>query len=238
MATFLLGGGWDEATTRSHYARFLAAAGTDPVVACLVVDEGEGADYFQRFAAVLRAAGRCDPIPVLVPVGGRFGLTSVLDADALLVCGGLTPAYATALAPVAAELRAWLAVGRPHAGFSAGAAVAAQRALVGGWLQDNRPVCPADAAEDLASVTVVAGLGLVPFILDVHCAQWGTLSRLVSAVRQTGVPGVGLDENTLLSDTVDGWTVSGAGHAWVVSPAEGRGALAVQQVAAGAALRL
>lgn len=37
---------------------------------------------------------------------------------------------------------------RPYAGFSAGAAVAAERAVVGGWRLDGVRVCREDAGED------------------------------------------------------------------------------------------
>ncbi|MFI6401046.1 hypothetical protein [Streptomyces sp. NPDC050548] len=35
-----------------------------------------------------RAAADCTPVPSLVPIGGRFDLGAVPDADGLLVCGG------------------------------------------------------------------------------------------------------------------------------------------------------
>ena len=225
-SVFLMGGGWDAAVLGRHLGAFLAAAGPDPDVACLVVDEGAGHGQGEatRWSAALTAAGPCRPRPVLVPVGGVLDPGALHGVDALLVCGGLTPAYAAALSPVAAELRAWLST-RPYAGFSAGAAVAAQRALVGGWRHNSRPVCPEDAAEDLDEVSVVDGLGLVPHVVEVHCAQWGTLGRLLVATqgsqdrqgpKGTQVLGVGLDENTMLTVTATGTTVSGTGHAWVV----------------------
>ena len=232
-STFLIGGGWDPAVNVIHYGAFLAAARPEPVVACVVADEGEGHGDREaaRFSAVLNAAGRCTPRAVLVPVGDVLDLRQLDGADAVLVCAGLTPAYATALSPVAAGLRAWLE-NRPYAGFSAGAAVAATRAVVGGWLHDGRPVCPDDAAEDLDDVTVVDGLGLVPYAVDVHCAQWGTLPRLLVASRRGGrqdaVVGVGLDEGTMLTVTGTRTTVSGVGHAWVV-----RGDGSVRPVSAG-----
>ena len=130
----LIGGGWDEAFTPALYGPFLETAGRTPTVACVVLDEGEGAAEFRRWATVLERVAPCGPSPVLVPLGGRFDVSALGDADGLLVCGGLTPAYAAALAPSAAELRAWLAQGdRPYAGFSAGAAVVGSSALVGGW---------------------------------------------------------------------------------------------------------
>ncbi|MGY1633857.1 hypothetical protein ACI784_19320 [Geodermatophilus sp. SYSU D01186] len=212
----LLGGGWDPSAAEALYGPFLESAGSTPVVATVVLDEGDGAAQFERWAAVLRRTATCEPVPVLVPLGGRLDVAALGDADALLVCGGLTPAYADALAPVAGELRAWLAAGdRPYAGFSAGAAVSAGPAVVGGWRDGGVPVCPEDAAEDLEEVTVVPGLGLVPWAVDVHCAQWGTLPRLVTALG--GVPGgqgLALDEDTAVHLADGTGRVAGHGTAW------------------------
>ncbi len=216
----LIGGGWDEAFTAALYGPFLETAGRTPTVACVVLDEGAGAAEFRRWATVLERVAPCQPAPVLVPLGGRLDVSALGDADGLLVCGGLTPAYAAALAPSAAELRAWLADGdRPYAGFSAGAAVVGSSALVGGWRSAGRPVCPEDAGEDLDDVSVVAGLGLLDVLVDVHCAQWGTLPRLIVAVEQARRrTGFGIDENTALQ-IVDGvGTVAGAGAVRQVLP--------------------
>jgi cyanophycinase len=214
----LLGGGWDPAAAAALYGPFLEAAGAAPVVATVVLDEGDGEEQFRRWAPVLRRTAPCDPVPVLVPAGSRLDPVALGDADALLVCGGLTPAYADALAPVAAGVRDWLAAGdRPYAGFSAGAAVAAGRAVVGGWRSAGVPVCPEDSAEDLDEITVVAGLGLVPWTVDVHCAQWGTLPRLLTALAQTADgQGLALDEDTAVHLTGEGARVAGRGTAWRV----------------------
>jgi cyanophycinase len=220
---FLIGGGWDTDANPKLYAQFLDAAVTAaPPVACVVLDEGDGEQHFERFAAALRSAGNCHPVPILVPLGGVFDPASLTDADALLVCGGPTPAYAAAMHPARDAIQAWLADGpRPYVGFSAGAVIAAERAIIGGWRLDGVPVCPEDAAEDLDEVAVVDGLGLVPFAVDVHCAQWGTLPRLVGAVQHGAVArGIALDENTMLTLDGRGGTVAGLGHAWEVRPAE------------------
>jgi cyanophycinase len=216
----LIGGGWDPAAGRRLYGAVLAACTAPrPQVACVVLDEGDGSGQFGRWAGALTAAGPCGPVPVLVPEGGALDVAALGDADAVLVCGGLSPAYAAALAPARQALRAWLTQrGRPYAGFSAGSAVAATRAVVGGWRAGGVPVCPEEAGEDLEEVTVVAGLGLVPFSVDVHCAQWGTLPRLLSALAgRPGSTGVGLDEDTMLTVVGGTATVSGTGHAWLVT---------------------
>lgn len=211
----LIGGGWDPGAVPGLYRPFLDEAGPDPRIACVVVDEGDGPEQFDRWAAALLTAGSCRPFPVLVPAGGRLRVADLDDADGLLVCGGLTPAYVAALSPVAAELRNWLA-DRPYCGFSAGAVIAAGTAVVGGWLADGRQVIPEDAAEDLAEVTTRTGLGLVPFSVDVHCAQWGTLPRLLAACRDSGTVGLALDENTRVGWRGGAVEVTGSGHAYLV----------------------
>lgn len=215
----LVGGGWDAASAGAVWGPFLERAGARPTVACLVLDEGDGTAQAARWAAVLRATAPCDPVPLLVPEGDVLDPARLHDADALLVCGGLTPAYAGALAPVAGQVRAWLAAGdRPYAGFSAGAALAADLALVGGWRDGGVPVCPEDAAEDLDQVQVEPGLGLLGATVEVHCAQWGTLPRLLAALARTpGRTGLALDEDTALHLDADGATVAGSGAVRVVT---------------------
>lgn len=111
--------------------------------------------------------------------------------------------------------------------------MAARHAVVGGWLVDGVPVCPEETGEDLAEVETRAGLGLVPFAVDVHAAQWGTLPRLIAVVARGAAPyGVAVDENTLL-EVADGRArVTGTGRAHVVRPGGG-GAVLVRSHRAG-----
>jgi cyanophycinase len=126
------------------------------------------------------------------------------------VAGGLTPLYAELLK----DFR--VPAGAVYAGFSAGAAIAAEHAIVGGWRagRDGSAVCPEDTGEDLDGVAVVTGLGLVPYAIDIHAAQWGTLGRLIHAV-QCGLVSEGwaLDEGAVLVDA----EVHGPGAAWHVA---------------------
>ncbi len=236
MSVYLVGGGWLPEAREAVYGPFLRAAGVAPIVACVVLDDGDGHAQFARWAGALTAAGRCSPEPVLVPEGAVLDVAALGDADAVLVCGGLTPAYASTLAPVGAQLTAWLDDGdRPYAGFSAGAAVAAQTAVVGGWLSDGVPICPEDAAEDLDELSCVAGLGLLPFAVDVHAAQWGTLARLVEVVRRGDVTeGIAIDENTMLEMRDGHVLVHGLGRAHRVR----RAGAGVEVVPAGDGERL
>lgn len=223
--TFLIGGGWDPGAAPAVYGPFLrAAAKSSPRVGCVVLDEGDGKEQFGRYDAVLREVADCRPVPLLVPLGGRFDAGAVEGLDGLLVCGGLTPAYQEAFAGCFGRLPSLLAEsGLPYAGFSAGAAIAAAHAVVGGWLEDGVAVCHEDTGEDLDEIEVRPGLGLVPFAVDVHAAQWGTLPRLISAVTRHRLPyGLALDENTMLEVTADGGArVRGLGRAHTVRPTAG-----------------
>ncbi|MEU4877744.1 hypothetical protein [Streptomyces sp. NPDC021608] len=234
---------------RAAAARSRGGAGAVPRILCVVVDEGDGAAEFDRYDAALRRAGACAPVPLLLPLGQRFdpgalskGLQDTEDTedpgypedaggpgdfpavDGVFVCGGLTPAYQEAFAGGVGQVLA--SRGLPYAGFSAGAVIAARDAVVGGWLVDGVPVCPSDAAEDLEEVELRAGLGLVPFGVDVHAAQWGTSGRAAALVAGGRLAhGVAVDENTLV-EVADGRArVAGLGRAHSLRPAPGGGVL-------------
>ena len=222
MTTFLIGGGWSAAARSLVYGPFLDAAGSHPAVACVVIDEGDGSAQFDRWADALSSTAACTPLPVLVAAGDTFDVSSLGDADAVLVCGGHTPSYAAALRPAANALASWLGErARPYAGFSAGASIAARDALVGGWRMNGIPVCPEDASEDLDEVSVVPGLALVPFAVDVHAAQWGTLNRVIASVGSGRLTtGMAIDEDTVVVVEGGEARVAGIGRAHVVSPTD------------------
>jgi cyanophycinase len=203
---FLIGGGREPEQVLPTHRPFLDACGGGPI-ACLMVDDGDGVDV-ERWTASLD--GEADVRPVVLRAGRPIVADDVAGAAGVFVAGGLTPLYAELLSGWAPPR------GVPYAGFSAGAVIAARAALVGGWeaVDGSGAVCSEDAGEDLDAVTVRPGLGLVDFAVDVHAAQWGTLSRLVYAVEAGLVAeGWALDEGALL---VDG-AVVGPGAAWHVT---------------------
>ncbi|WP_052710728.1 hypothetical protein [Pseudofrankia sp. DC12] len=239
MDVTLVGGGRDTAAAPTLFGPFVAAAGPGAVIACVLVDEADDRpappwlrayrrarrlDPFGRWSRLLTAAGPCRPVPVQIPSGGRLDVAALDGAAGLFVAGGLTPDYATAFAPVRADVLAWLArTGAPFAGYSAGAAIAADRAVIGGWRSDGVPICDEEAGERLDEVTVTDGLGLVPALVDVHCAQWGTLPRLLAAARAeaaAGRPteGWGIDEDTAVHLTDGAVTVLGRGRVHRLAP--------------------
>lgn len=151
---------------------------------------------------------------------------AVQGVDGIVVAGGATPVYRRGLAPAAAAVREAVARGVPYLGFSAGAMVAAARALVGGWRDGGRAVCDQDWSEGLADLTVEAGLGLVDVTVDVHASQGGLLGRAVAVAQQPGSPRVvAVDEGTCLTVPLgwrfgDDWQLFGSGFAWLVEQKE------------------
>jgi cyanophycinase len=205
---FLIGGGREPETVLPTHRPFVEACRSGPI-AVLVADEGDGVDD-ERWREALLDAGAADVRLTVLSADRPVADDDVAGAAGVYVAGGLTPLYAELLA-------GWRPpVAMPYAGFSAGAAVAARDAIVGGWrAADGTAVCPHETAEDLDAVTIVGGLGLVPFAVDIHAAQWGTLGRLVHAVEDGLVAeGWALDEGAVL---VDG-EVHGPGAAWHVTP--------------------
>ncbi|WP_448809431.1 Type 1 glutamine amidotransferase-like domain-containing protein [Agromyces bauzanensis] len=229
MSVHLVGGGWQDEPDGAAYAAFIAeaarraaASGRDvPRIAVVAVRDGDAAEHAAKLVHAASAAGEFEPHVTAVDHDGSVPATAFAEVDGILVGGGLTPVYRELLEPHFGELRRQVASGVPYAGFSAGAAIAAERALVGGWRIGGVPVSPEDASEDLDELTVAPGIGLVDVSVDVHVAQWGTLSRLVAAVEAGLVEGgLGIDELTALIVGQGGLRVAGHGSVWRVLPAE------------------
>jgi cyanophycinase len=223
MSIHLVGGGWSPDDTEL-YDLFVAEAAVRgaavgrgvPRIAVLIVvaDDSPSAEFRDGYAG-----GRCEALTTIVAAGDEFDTRVLSDVDGLLVAGGLTPAYLDAVAPLIDQVRLLVADGLPYLGFSAGAMIAADRAVLGGWLIGDVPVCPEDAAEDLDEVTLADGLGLVDLAIDVHAAQWGTLTRLIAATEAGLVRGgVAIDENTALVVGEGALAVLGTGSVWRVEP--------------------
>jgi cyanophycinase len=211
-SVYLIGGGRDEDAVRASHAPFVRAVGERAIVA-LVLDEGDDTDV-DRWTGALTAAGAADVRAVVVSKDRPPAAADVEGAGGVFVAGGWTPGYHEAL--VGGD---WLPPGAVYGGFSAGAAIAGEWAILGGWRHAGRDVCAQEAGEDLEPLTVRRGLGLVPFAIDVHATQWGTVTRLVHAVRAGLAPeGWAVDEGTVLmydGDRVAG--VEGVGSAYRVT---------------------
>ncbi|MET1044394.1 MAG: Type 1 glutamine amidotransferase-like domain-containing protein [Microbacteriaceae bacterium] len=225
MSIHLIGGGWAPDDDGALYKPFLAetaaraakAGRSVPRVAVVFVRES--AEDLERFSgdyiSMLSRGGQFEPVPTMLLEGQKLDSTVLSEIDGLLIGGGHTPAYLEAVSPIVDEIRLLVSDGLPYLGFSAGASIAADHALIGGWRIGGVPVCPQDASEDLDDVTVAEGLGLVDLAIDVHAAQWGTLSRIIAATEAGIVDGgVAIDEYTVLIIGEGALRVEGSGSVW------------------------
>ncbi|WP_104196643.1 Type 1 glutamine amidotransferase-like domain-containing protein [Cryobacterium sp. M15] len=226
MSVHLVGGGGDPvhdvpvfATFRSEVIAHAGQAGRDePVVAIITV--GPGSAHAEELAASL-GTGVETRRTVLAP-GDTATLTALGAVDGIIIGGGVTPDYLAALLPIAGEIRRQVSSGVPYLGFSAGAMIAAERALIGGWRIGGVEVTPEHVSEGLDEITLAQGIGLLDVTVDVHAAQSGSLSRLIAATEAGLIDGgLAIDENTVLVVGEGALGVLGAGSVWRISQADG-----------------
>ena len=242
-ALYLIGGGWAPRGLRATLRPFVrAAGGASARIACVLAGGWGQRVAFPAYAAALLAAGAATVAPVFVSPECPLRAGALVGATGLLVGGGATLAYHRALCPTADE---WLPVlrarGIPYAGYSAGAMIAAEAALLGGWKvrtpTGERRLVARAYGEGLTYLECRPGLGLVPFLVDVHAAQWGTTARLLHAVAAGWADeGWAIDEGTLVEVRDGTATVHGLGtarRACLIA-----GVLAVETLGAGAVRRI
>jgi cyanophycinase len=229
MSVHLVGGGWTPENDAAVFGPFLAEATaraaasgrSEPRIAIIAVRNGDAEEHSAQLGEALAAAGAFEPVPSALALEDLAELTAVADVDGIVVGGGLTPAYLAAVQPIAGEIRRQVAAGIPYLGFSAGAMIAAERALVGGWRIGGVEVSPQHGSEDLDEVTIEQGIGLLDVTVEVHAAQWGTLSRLIAATEAGLIEGgLAIDESTALVVGEGALNVVGAGSVWRVSQSE------------------
>lgn len=233
MSVTLVGGGFSSETDSAVYGGFLrdaaaraARRGEDalpvPRIAIITVREP---DDLTRHAADLRAAletvGSFTPHVTTIAEGELVDGAALDNVDGIVIGGGLTPAYLAAVMPLAARIRSLVDDGVPYLGFSAGAMIAPDRALIGGWRIGGVEVSPEDGAEELDEVTIEPGLALCDVTVDVHAVQWGNLSRLIATVDAGVVDGgIAIDERTALVLETGALRAVGAGTVWLVSASD------------------
>jgi len=227
MSIHLVGGGRSDDYDGEVYRVFLAEATRRatlsgrgvPRIGVLLVGGGEDAEeYAASYREQLVRTALCEPTVSWVDEGLSFASAVLTGIDGLLIGGGHTPSYLTAVEPLIDEIRLLVADNLPYLGFSAGAMIAADHAIIGGWTIGDVPVSPEDTGEDLDEVTIAEGIGLVDLAIDVHAAQWGTLSRLIAATEAGLVDGgVAIDEFTVLIVGDGELRVEGTGSVWKVT---------------------
>jgi len=238
MSILLVGGGPDTVTTSAIFDRFAdelrrrAGGARPPRVAVALFDREGSWDYFlPAYETPLRKRVECRIIPVPVRTGERPEPAVFADVDGIVVGGGPTPEYLRGLFDSAAAIRAAVADGVPYLGFSAGAMIVPQQALIGGFRLHGVDVCDEECSEGLDELEVRDGLGLVPFAVDVHAAQAGTLSRAVAVVTGGLADRVmAIDENTALvlrHQDLEDLQVLGTGHCWSIRRSGAKATVAV-----------
>ena len=227
MGIHLVGGGWPPQDDGAVYREFLSEATElalqegrieGPRVAIVLVRDGDGPEKYAEVHSALHVITEFDPVPILSPEGAPIAPHAFAGVHGILVWGGLTPAYRDSLAPAFDEIRRQVSAGVPYLGFSAGAAIVSEQAILGGWKIGEVEVSPQEASEELDEITVGEGIGLIDLAVDVHAAQWGTLSRLIAAT-EAGLTdsGVAIDEHTALIVGEGPLRVVGRGSVWTVT---------------------
>jgi len=229
-ALFLLGGGRNEAAYLRTFWQFVEAAGAGNgtrriaiVIAAEPDADKESLEEFHRAPFEFLGIGK-ESLPVLF-VSRDDPLTEArlaeIEPTGVFVGDGLASNYHDALCTD----RSWLAYvsarGLPCAGYCAGVVVLCERAIVGGFLlgllHSAVVVANREHRQAMDFMTVRDGLGLVPFAVEPHATQRGTLSRLMHAVGEGLVPsGWAIDEGCMLRIDGDELRVSGINNAYRV----------------------
>lgn len=228
MAVVLVGGGPDTVTDRSVVAPFVASL-TDrdhrPQVAYVLFDRDGSAEAFLPEYRDLLSGVEHDVLRVWAGPDTLIRSDDFARIDAVVVAGGPTPGYHASLQPAFGAIRQLLRDGGSYLGFSAGAMIAPERAILGGRRWQGVDVCPAEWDEGLDDVTLADGIGLYPHPVHVHVGQAGTLGVLVALAQSDASPMLlGLDEGTaVVREDGDGaaWKYCGSGAVWTVEGAAG-----------------
>jgi cyanophycinase len=226
---FLHGGGDNPDNRVDTFGRFVEVATVNSScnLALVVAEDTEVQaresfdEYKNIFASLPNAPAQIHPVFVSATQPLSRAQLENIQPSGVFVCGGVTPLYHQSLCLDTSWTNYLLGSKIPYGGTSAGAAIAAQKAILGGWLAtrkaETRAMLFRGASEGLDPITVQDGLGLVPFAIDVHASQMGTLTRLIHAVELGLVTeGWAIDENTVLQFEEHGISIFGQGHAYRV----------------------
>lgn len=226
---FLHGGGDRPESRQETFGIFAEAALTEPSSKlALVIAEAEATavqESWQAYSGIFTAVGVPEEKLVSLFVSPTNLLTYEMVAQAkpsgVFVCGGMTPTYHQAIGAETSWTDYLQETNIPYGGTSAGAAIAASQAILGGWQAARngqvREILFMGAGEGIDPLTVRPSLGLVSFAVDVHASQMGTLTRLIHAVESGLVAeGWAVDENTMLVVDDQQMQVHGQGHCYHV----------------------
>jgi cyanophycinase len=226
---FLHGGGDDVNSRIDTFGRFVQTSSVNS--ACylaLVVAEPtpeQASESFETYSEIFTslpiAPTKIHPVFVSPTKPLNRAQLESIRPTGVFICGGSTPLYHQSLCLDTDWTTYVLNSNVPYGGTSAGAAIASKKSILGGWQatrnSKTREILFQGASEGLDAITVRDGLGLVPFAIDVHASQMGTLTRLIHAVDLGLVSeGWAIDENTVLQIDHDHLSIYGQGHVYRV----------------------
>ena len=202
-AFYLVGGGEDR---QALFKKFLALSG-GPDAPLVVAPLAAGAPSGDRSRAALEGVG-ARHVTVLTGDPARLAAEreALKAAWGVWFTGGLPDKLLGAFAPYREATDAAWRAGATIGGTSAGAMAWGGRLIMRG--------------EGSEAPTLASGLGFLPGILiDPHFSARSRFPRLYSATGETGMLGLGVDEETAAIVTMDGQLeVYGAGAVTVIRP--------------------
>lgn len=192
---FLHGGGGDDPSANqmcfSPFVESCYRIGSIPKLV-LVLHQQHEADLESYQKMLIHGGAKTEHItPVLVSEDRSLLSMDIVGASGVFVAGGHTPDIHYALCQDITWLRTLKRENIPYCGTSAGATIAAQHAIVGGYkirrkgrvVQMMHPA----ASEGIDVLDVRAGLNILPPLfqaVDIHASQAGTLARAIHMVEQ------------------------------------------------------
>lgn len=199
----------------------------------------------ERVVALIALRTEADKLPIYRAQLQQRGLTRTIDiivsaeqplrrdliaqdaVGGVFVCDGRAPDLHRALCGDQACV-AWLRTSSAaYFGVGAGAQLAPNKAILGGWHARREllhgkfaaPIIAVDASAGLDLLDVRSGLGLFDYSVDVRANRWGTLTRAVQALDLGLIDAAfAIDENTLLQVDDGKLSVHGVGQAYFVRP--------------------
>jgi len=225
------GGGSDPSSNQMCFSPFVETAyrstGTPKIV--LVLHQQHDSDH-DMYRKMLIHGGAKDEHITTVRVSEERALLGmdINGAAGVFVAGGHTPDIHYALCQDITWLRTLKRENIPYCGTAAGATIAAQYAVIGGYKIQRKgrtvQVMHPAASEGLEMVDIRAGLGIIPTLfqaVDVHASQAGTLVRAIHMVEQAQYHTVAaLDEDTTVEFANGEVIVYGRGQMYEVRRVE------------------
>lgn len=225
------GGGSDPVANQMCFSPFIETVyrvGGNPKIV-LVLHQNHADDLESYCKMLMHGGAKTDHIaPVMVSEDRTLTSVDIMGASGVFVAGGHTPDIHYALCQDIAWLRTLKRENIPYFGTSAGATIAAQYAIVGGYKlrRKGRTVQmmhPA-ASEGIELLDVRAGLNIISPVfqaIDTHASQAGTLARSIHMVEQQICHTIAaLDEDTAIELSSGEIIVYGLGQMYEVRRVE------------------